>query len=155
MPCESVWIDAGRGSGCEEPALTPRGGCGTGMRTGLSFSLNYASPEIIIAQESGQRTLDVSASADVWALGVVAYELLSGTRTFAPGTPTSEIRNMISGRLPLPWEEQEPKQLRTLRHSVLSCLARNAAERPSAAEVHSAWKNLLDFAAVKHTEVAA
>jgi serine/threonine protein kinase len=125
------------------------------MRTGLSFSLNYAAPEIILAQESGERTLGVHPAADVWALGVAAYELLSGKRTFAPGTPTSEIRNMISGRLPLPWEEYEPKQLRTLRHSVLSCLARNPAERPSAADIHNAWKNLLDFAAVKHTEVSA
>ena len=74
------------------------------MRTGLSFALNYASPEIILAQENGARTLAVDPAADVWALGVTAYELLSGGRTFAPGTPTSEIRNMISGRLPLPWE---------------------------------------------------
>lgn len=84
-----------------------------GMRTGLSFALNYASPEIILAQEAGSRTLAVDPAADIWALGVTAYELLSGGRTFAPGTPTTEIRNMISGRLPLPWE-------------VLPCLLRPA-----------------------------
>ena len=51
-------------------------------------------------------------------------------------------------------QEHEPRQLRTLRHSVMSCLARNPAERPTAADLHSKWRNLLDFAAVKHTEVS-
>lgn len=74
------------------------------MRTGLNFALNYAAPEIVLAQEAGSRTLAVDPAADIWALGVTAYELLSGGRTFAPGTSTTEIRNMISGRLPLPWE---------------------------------------------------
>lgn len=90
------------------------------MRTGLSFALNYAAPEIILAQEAGSRTLAVDPAADIWALGVTAYELLSGGRTFAPGTPTSEIRNMISGRLPLPWEV-------CLLSSVLSSCPRSRA----------------------------
>ena len=131
------------------------GGRHSGTRAGLAFSLNYAAPELLAAKEDGACTVTVDGAADMWALGVVAFELLSKRRTFAAGTPEAEIRDMLRGRLPLPWEQEEPRALRTLKHSVLQCLSRDAALRPTAAQVAGTWRNLLDFAAVKHTEVAA
>jgi serine/threonine protein kinase len=126
-----------------------------GTRTGLTFSLNYAGPELLAAHANGRKTIDVDPSADIWSLGVVAYELLSLKRLFSPGTPEFEIRHMITGQLPLPWEAADPRHLRTLKYSVLQCLSRVPDERPTAAGVVAAWRNLLDFAAVKHTSVVA
>ena len=117
----------------------------------LAFSLNYAAPELVLAQKRGAGAVTTAAAADVWALGVLAFELLSGRRTFSPGTPEKEIREMLAGSRELPWEREDPKQLRTLKHSVLACLAREPSARPDAAGVHQAWANLLDFAAVQHT----
>lgn len=94
-----------------------------------------------------------STAADIWSLGVLAFELLLLRRTFSPGTPEKDIRERISGRLPMPWEEVDPVGLRTLRPSVLQCLSRAPAARPSAEATVTAWRNLLDFAAVKHTEM--
>ena len=126
-----------------------------GARGPLSYSLNYAAPEVIKADESGDPNATSSPAADVWSLGVVAFELLLLRRTFSPGTPEKDIRDRLSGRLPLPWEEVDPVGLRTLRHSVLQCLSRAPAARPSAEATMTAWRNLLDFATVKHTEVGA
>ena len=94
-----------------------------------------------------------SFATDIWALGVVAYELLLLRRTFLPSMPEKQVRDTILGRLPLPWEQTEPRGLRTLRHGVLACLSRTPEARPSAAAVVDAWSNLLDFAAVKHTDL--
>jgi hypothetical protein len=60
---------------------------------------------------------------------------------------------MISGRKPLPWEAGDVQELRTLKNSVRQCLSRSAAARPSSADLCETWRNLLDFAAVKHTVV--
>lgn len=124
-----------------------------GARTGLSFSLNYAAPETVAAHESGARTIVADAAADVWALGVLAYELLAQRRVFPVTTSAQAVRDALSGRAPLPWETREPAALRTLKRSVLACLCRDAAARPAAADVVATWRNLLDFAAVQHTVV--
>ena len=125
-----------------------------GTRAPLSFSLNYAAPEVLLAAEAGDAPAPAAAAAaDIWSLGVVAFELLLLRRTFSPGTPEKEIRDRIAGRLPLPWEEVEPTGLRTLQPSVLQCLSRAPAARPTAESIVTAWRNLLDFAAVKHTEM--
>lgn len=56
-----------------------------GVHAGLSFSLNYAAPELIAAQALGSRTFLSDPSADVWALGVTGFELLLGQRAFPTG----------------------------------------------------------------------
>jgi serine/threonine protein kinase len=127
---------------------------GAGTEAPLAGSLNYTAPELLIAHQDGLRSLPTTAEADIWSLGVVAYEVISGRRSFSAGTPDLEIHDMLAGRLPLPWDESDPTQLRTAKHSVLECLSRNPHQRPSAENVHLVWSNLLDFAAVKPTEVA-
>lgn len=41
-----------------------------GEEAGLSFSLYYAPPELVIAYKEKRRTILADPSADVWALGV-------------------------------------------------------------------------------------
>lgn len=58
---------------------------------GLSFSLQYAPPEAVRAYVDGHKTIDSSPAADIWAFGVVAFELLTARRTFPPRTPAAEV----------------------------------------------------------------
>ena len=43
-----------------------------GTRPGLSYSLQYAPPEVVAAVEARQPTLPADAAVDMWALGVIA-----------------------------------------------------------------------------------
>jgi serine/threonine protein kinase len=48
----------------------------------LQFSLQYAAPELIIAAGKGANGIEADGAVDVWALGVIAFELLTGTLGF-------------------------------------------------------------------------
>ena len=127
-----------------------------GTKAGLAFSLNYAAPEVLEAQEAGARTIVAAPAADIWALGVVAYEILSRDRAFPLTCSSASIRAQIMGREELPWERPgRADVLRTAKHSVLQCLARVPSARPTAPQLAATWRNLLEFAAVKHTVVTA
>ena len=70
------------------------------------------------------------------------------------GTSSNVIRAALLGHRNLPWEDASEgslSALRTLRHSVMSCLCRYAERRPNADELAASWRNLLEFSAVKHT----
>ncbi|MBX3463418.1 MAG: protein kinase [Planctomycetes bacterium] len=65
-----------------QPSLTRDGG--------FVGTLDYAAPE----QLRGER---VDARADVWSLGVILHELLSGTRPFQAATEQATMRNILVG----------------------------------------------------------
>ena len=60
--------------------------CVAGTRAGLRFTLKYAAPEVVHAFESGARDIKVDAAVDIWALGMIAFELLTEQHTF-PANP--------------------------------------------------------------------
>jgi len=66
----------------KEPAQTPVGGS---MGTPL-----YTSPEALRSPDQ------VDDGADIWALGVTLYEMLTGEKPFAPGSPMDAIAKILN-----------------------------------------------------------
>jgi eukaryotic-like serine/threonine-protein kinase len=48
----------------------------------LSFTLAYAAPEVVHTLEMGMKTIKGTPALDSWSLGVMAFELLTGSPAF-------------------------------------------------------------------------
>jgi serine/threonine protein kinase len=116
----------------------------------LVFSLQYAAPELVAAAQQGDATIAASPAVDIWALGAVAFELLTGAPILPRGSSRAALIRVALGQDPLPWEQgdeqaaQRLKRLGLLKRSVLSCLARDPALRPTSTELLTSWHGLLE-----------
>jgi serine/threonine-protein kinase len=85
----------------------------------------YIAPEVALGE------LDVDARADIYALGCVAYFLLTGTLVFPDSNPMSMALKHVQATPDLPSTRTElpiPAELESL---VMRCLAKRPADRPS------------------------
>lgn len=88
---------------------------------------HYMSPE----QSLGEQ---VDGRSDVYALGIVLYEMLTGTRPFVGRNATEVIAKHISSPVPKV-SEREPETPAALVQLVDRMLAKDPAGRPTAAEL--------------------
>lgn len=119
----------------------------------LMLSMAYAAPEAVNALRRGDSTIRATEALDIWAVGVMAFELLTDTAVFPPFTPKAHVLRVAAGAAagggpdaPLyPWEGDGEaattarSRLKRLEPSIMRCLARRAEERPTAAEVLREW----------------
>jgi serine/threonine protein kinase len=101
-------------------ARTAEGGSltATGMVVGTP---TYLSPEQVTGEPSDHR-------ADIYALGVMAYEMLSGEAPFTGATPTAVLMKRLAGP-PQPLKERRPEVPSMLADLVDACLATDPNER--------------------------
>jgi len=105
----------------------------TGMIKG---KLSYMAPE----QAKGG---DLDGRADVWALGTVLQELLTGKRLFWRGNDVESFRALLDEPIPLP-SETNPNVPRELDEICVRALMRNPADRfDSAREMYAELDDFL------------
>jgi len=92
-------------------------------------SLAYASPEQIQGA-----TLD--SSTDIWSLGVVAFQTITGKLPFEPDTPDRTIETILNGEPPSirSINRDAPRHLETL---LVECLQKSSQNRISSAKLVS------------------
>lgn len=82
----------------------------------------YMSPEQL------RNATDIDARADIWSIGVVAYELLTGAPPF-DGEGVGEIFAAILEKEPIPLAEKDPTIPRELSDVIAKCIRRDPNER--------------------------
>ena len=88
----------------------------------------YMAPEIIVGEA------DVDRRADVYALGCVAYFLLTGQLVFEADTPMKMLMQHVHARPVPPSQRTELRIPRELDELVLACLEKDPRARPQNAE---------------------
>ena len=105
----------------------------------LQHRIQYLAPEQVAAEAT-------SAATDVFALGVIAYELVTGQRTFRGDTPQQIAQSIMAGP---PSEPALPRPIVRVLHR---CLARSPFERfPDARALADALDAALRVAPVPGT----
>jgi serine/threonine-protein kinase len=88
----------------------------------------YMAPEIILGRQ------DVDRRADVYAIGCVAFYLLTGTRVFQDGNQMQVLVDHVHSD-PVPPSSRIPTPLpRDVDRVVLDCLRKNPDDRPCDAQ---------------------
>ncbi|MES1259226.1 MAG: serine/threonine-protein kinase, partial [Gemmatimonadota bacterium] len=108
-------------------AALPMGGPGhttSGMATGTSA---YMAPEQLAADPEADHRVDI------YAVGLLAYELLSGVSPFAAPSPTATMTAQLT-RLPEPLHELHQEIPTAFSNLVQHCLAKSPEDRPPDAQ---------------------
>jgi serine/threonine protein kinase len=125
----------------------------------VEFTPAYAAPETVRAHVDGDTDIAVDGAVDIWALGLIAFELLTKERAFSLHTPVEAIFAALLGKAPLPWEgpERDPAvaarltKLQAFKTSVLQCLDRDQRVRPSVGAVIASWQHVFAAAETQAT----
>ncbi|TFG47634.1 MAG: serine/threonine protein kinase, partial [Gemmatimonadales bacterium] len=111
-------------------ALTDAAGGGSGL---TSVGLVIGTPAYM-APEQAAADPNVNAAADVYALGVIGYEMLAGEAPFQGGTPQALLAAHIA-KTPVPLAERRPDLPVSLAALIDRCLAKQPEARPEAAAI--------------------
>lgn len=99
---------------------------------------------------AGERSIKSDPAADIWAIGLIAYELIHRQRAFREFSWTfTDVLDAAAGAKAYPWEDRpgtfrRDPDLRALGSVVRACLARDASARPTAEKLVQKLNQLFD-----------
>ncbi len=101
-----------------------------------AFTLRFCPPELADAHANHERIV-AHRSADVWAVGVIAFEMITGELLFPLGSSSNDIKAILSGSRPFPHEENPAvwAKMGRLRKVVQAMLSRDPAQRPTIPDI--------------------
>lgn len=125
---QAVVLDFGIGKALSAAVRDPNDpAAGRITQTGMSLGTpTYIAPEQAAADP------DLDHRADIYALGVVAYEMLCGHPPFVGRNPQSVIAAHAK-QAPEPLDKRRPDAPAALTRVVMKCLAKAPADRPQSA----------------------
>jgi len=86
----------------------------------------YMAPEQVVGEA-------IDLRADLYAWGVMAYEMLTGAHPFADRTTAQQLVAAHLAEMPVPVDERNEAIPAPLADVVMRCLAKDAAQRPASA----------------------
>ena len=93
----------------------------------VSGTPSYMSPE-----QAGVRRHRLTAAADIWGLGAILYELVTGQPPFRGETTQATLKLVVEGNVEPP-RRHAPRLPRDLEAIILKCLRKEPAERYASA----------------------
>jgi serine/threonine-protein kinase len=106
----------------------------------MKGKMSYMQPEVLVGDATDRR-------GDVWGLGVIAWELLTGQRLFRRNTAVETLQAVLEHRIAAP-SQVRPGIPEAYDEVVLRALSRNPVHRPATAR--ELGRALLDVAARTH-----
>jgi WD40 repeat protein/serine/threonine protein kinase len=90
-------------------------------------------PDYMAPEQAAGRVRDISGAADVWALGVILYELMTGRRPFRGANDFDTLRKVLSEE-PVPPSRHRRRMPGDLETICLGCLHKDPGRRYASAE---------------------
>jgi serine/threonine protein kinase len=108
----------------------------------ISFTLRYAAPETVAAFQQGRSTSIADTAVDVFAFGIMCYELLTRAPYYPSGVNGQEVGEMLAGNKLLPHEtmsETNSRRLGVLRECAFMHHLSHAAAMQCMLHLQAMW----------------